>query len=100
MTEHLDVDVAHAIADFQGNEVDCAVPVLVTMDSRQIVWQSSVAVPLVLDDWMERVMTQFRTLRAHMERPEAGDWQAVAAHTNWWMHDPGDHPDYPHGLHA
>lgn len=93
---YLDVDVAHAVAEYRGQEIDCAIAVLVTESERQIVWQSPVAVPIVLEDWLDRVMTHLRTVRAGM----AAHWPEVEVHVNWWMHEPGDHPDYPHGLSA
>lgn len=94
--EYLDIDIAHGRATFKGEEVDVAVPVLVTMEERKVVWQSDVAVPLVLEDWLVRIMGQFSALKADMQE----HWPEVAVHVNWWMKEPGEDPEYPHGLQA
>lgn len=96
VTEYLDVDVAHALAEFQGQWVDVGVAVLVTMEDRKVVWESPIGVPLILEDWLERCCAHLATLRAQMK--EAGDWQLVEAQTNWWMREPGDDERWPYGL--
>jgi len=92
---YLEIDLAKGIAEFQGHDVDVAVPVIKHIETGAIVWQAPVVVPLILDDWLERAVAQHSTLRVDMREY----WPEVEVHTNWWMIEPGDE-DYPHGLRA
>ncbi len=95
MTQVLAVDISAGIAEFQGNEVNVGVAVIIHSETKAIVWQSQVAVPLMFEDWLERCVGQLSAIREDIERW----WPEVAVYTNWWMIEPGDE-HYPYGLSA
>jgi len=91
---YLEVDLAKGVAEYQGNEVEVAIAVILHRESRAIVWQSSVAVPFIIEDWLERCVAHLTTLRVDMEEY----WPEVAVHVDWWLEDPS--PERPEGLRA
>lgn len=93
---YLAADIAKGVAEFQGHEVDVAIAVLIHQESGQVVWQHNIAVPFIVEDWLERVVAHLSTLKHQMEVY----WPEVAVHVDWWLKEPGDDPDWPHGLSA
>jgi len=91
---YLEVDLAAGVAEFQGGEVEVAVPVILHKESREVVWQAQVVVPFILEDWLDRAVAQLTTLRIDMEEY----WPEVAVHVDWWLEDPSD--ERPMGLRA
>lgn len=91
---YLEVDIAKGVAEFQGNLVEVAVAVLLHIESRAIVWESRVAVPFIIEDWLERCVAHLSTLRVDMETY----WPEVAVHVDWWLEDPSE--ERPMGLRA
>ncbi len=92
----MQIDIAQGVAEFDGTQMGVAIAVITHMDTGRIIWQSEVAVPFQVEDWLERCMTHLRTLHSHMDR----FWPEVAVELDWWMYEPGDNEDYPHGLWA
>lgn len=94
ITEMLTVDVAAGTVMFGEEEVDVAVAILTHIETGHTVWESAIAVPFQVEDWLARVMTHHRTIKAQMEY----HWPEVAAYTCWWLVEPGTDEDNPHGL--
>jgi len=96
ITEYLHVDVAAGIAQFGDEEVEVAVAILSHTETGRTVWESAIAVPFEVDDWLARVLAHHSTLKYQMEY----HWPETAVHVNWWLVEPGVDENNPHGIQA
>ncbi len=96
ITEVLTVDVAAGVATYEGQQVDVAIAILTHIESGATVWESGIAVPFVVDDWLARVLAHMSTVKVYME----AYWPETAAYTCWWLVEPGVDENNPHGIMA
>jgi hypothetical protein len=93
-TNLLAVDIARGTAYLDDLEVEVAVPVIIHLETGQIVWQSDVAVPFQVVDWLERCVGQLATVHVEMIHY----WIETAVVTDWFLQDPSD--ENPFGIRA
>ena len=94
ITEHVTVDVAAGIATYAGEEVEVAIAILTHVETGDTIWESPIAVPFQVEDWLTRVMGHMSTVRLSMEN----HWPEVAPYVCWWLIEPGEDENNPYGL--